>query len=126
MRHEDMQYTVVMDDGAESVVLGRLADLDLGGAAYMAAITKHPLRNVYLRQGARTLKQNLGEPAPLIVPPPDPDLRSWSVHLIRGRRLELLGYIDAVDEAAATGKAIDLFSLTEAQRKRLAVNPRQS
>jgi hypothetical protein len=102
MEREDLPYKIVMDDGPASVVLGHLADLDLSGAAYMAAITKHPRRNVYLRQGARTIKQNLGEPAPLIVPPPpDPNLRSWSVHLIRGRRLELLGYIDAADEAAA-------------------------
>jgi hypothetical protein len=124
MEHEDLPYKIVLDDGSESVVLGRLADPELGGAAYMAAITKHPRRKVYLRQGARTIKQNLGELAPLIAPLPDPNLRSWSVHLIRGRRLELLGYIDAADEAAATGKAIDLFSLTEAQRKRLAINPR--
>jgi hypothetical protein len=39
-----------------------------------------------LRQGARIIKQHLGEPVPApLVKPDDPNLKRWSAHLIGGR-----------------------------------------
>ncbi len=121
MEQRKHEYKVVMDDGADTVVLGDLADLDLADAAYMVAVAKHPRRNVYLRQGARILKQNLGEPAapPLV----DPNLKDWSVYWY-GRRREYLGFVLAPDEASALAAAAEKFNFqTEAQRKRLSVEP---
>jgi hypothetical protein len=75
-------------DGPDSEVLGRLASLDLAGAAYMAAIAKYPKRDLALRQGARVIKRHDGDPKP--VPPPDPNLKSWSAYPISGKRMTRL------------------------------------
>jgi hypothetical protein len=125
MEHESLELKIVMDDGADTEVLARIASLDIASAAYIAAVAKYPNRNVYLRHGARIIRQNLGEPAP---PPPierDPNLKSWSAHLIGGKKLHLLGYIEAATEAAAIERAVVLFSLDDERRKRLAVNLRR-
>jgi hypothetical protein len=37
--------------------------------------------------------------------------------------MDSLGFVDAPDETSATQRAIEMFSLTEGQRKRLAINP---
>jgi hypothetical protein len=56
-----LEYKIVMDDGADTVVLAHLVDLEPGAAAYMAALAKHPARNVYLRQGCRAASlSNIG------------------------------------------------------------------
>ena len=39
--------------------------------------------------------------------------------------MQLLGYIEAVNEAAAIERAVVLFTLDDKRRKRLAVNLRQ-
>jgi hypothetical protein len=39
-------------------VLGRLASLDIAGAAYLQVIVKYPLRNVQLRQGEHIIKRH--------------------------------------------------------------------
>jgi hypothetical protein len=72
----------------------------------MAALAKYPNRNVQLRQGERIIKRHDGEPTTAPPAPVAPNLKSWSAHLIRGRRMELLGYIEASDETAATLQAI--------------------
>jgi hypothetical protein len=72
-----LEYKIVMADGADSEVLAHAASLDIAAAAYMAAVAKHPLRNIALRQGAQVIKRHDGEPKP--EPPRDPNLRSWSV-----------------------------------------------
>jgi hypothetical protein len=126
MEHESLEYKIVMDDGPDTKVLARLANLDLAGPAYMAAVVKYPNRNVALRQGGRIIKRHDGEPGPeLPVQPKDPNLRSWSAHLIGGRKMLLLGYIEAVSEAVAIERAVSLFSLDDERRKRLAVNLRR-
>jgi len=53
------------------------------------------------------------------------EAKSWSVHLICGERMEWLGFVDASDKTSATQQAIKMFTLTDEQRKRLAINPRQ-
>jgi hypothetical protein len=123
MEHESLEYKIVMADGADSEVLARAASLDIAAAAYMAAVAKHPLRNIALRQGAQVIKRHDGEPKP--EPPPDPNLRSWSVHLIGGKKMQSLGVIEAASEAAAIERAVVLFSLDSVRRKRLAVNLRR-
>jgi hypothetical protein len=65
-----------MDDGPDTEGLGRLASLDIAGAAYLQAIVEHLLRNIQFRQGARIIKRHDGEP------PKGPNLKSWSAHLI--------------------------------------------
>jgi hypothetical protein len=50
MEHESVESKIVMDGGADTEVLARVASLDIASAAYMAAIAKYPHRNVYLRQ----------------------------------------------------------------------------
>ena len=112
-----------MDDAADTEVLARAASLDIASAAYMAAVLKYPKRNLALRHGARIIKRHEGEPAP--EPPPDPNLRRWSAHLIGGKKMQLLGFIEAVSEAAAADRAIVLFGLDDERRKRLAINPRR-
>jgi hypothetical protein len=106
MEHESLEYKIVMDDGP----------------AYRAAVLRYPKRNVQLRHGARIIQRHDGEPTP---PPPiaprDPNLKSWSAHLIGGRKMTLLGYIEAVSEAAAIERAV----LDGERRKRLAVNLRR-
>jgi hypothetical protein len=46
------------------------------------------------------------------------------VHLIGGKKMQTLGWIEAVDEPAAIERAVALFSLDDARRRRLAVNLR--
>jgi hypothetical protein len=46
METERLEYKIVMDDGPNSEVLGRVRDLDFGVAVYMAALTKYPNRNI--------------------------------------------------------------------------------
>jgi hypothetical protein len=123
METENFQYEIVMDDGPDTEVLGRLAHLELASAAYQAAVFKYPLRNIQLRQGAQIIKRHDGEPRP--APPPDPNLKSWSAHLIAGKKLQLLGYLEAVSEGAAIDAAVALFNLDDQKRKRLAVNLRR-
>jgi hypothetical protein len=67
MEYEKFEYNVVMDNGPESEVLGRLRDLDFGAAVYMAAVAKYPKRNI--RLGKRIIKRHDGEPAPVPEPP---------------------------------------------------------
>jgi hypothetical protein len=125
MEHERLEFKIVMTDGADSEVLARAASLDLALAAYRAAVLKYPKRNIALRHGARIIEQHLGEPPP---PPPverDPNLRSWSVHLIGGKKMQSLGTIEAVSETAAIERAVVLFALDDDRRKRLAVNLRR-
>ena len=112
-----------MADGADTEILARPASLDIAAAAYMAAVAKHLLRNVQLRQGAQVIKRHDGEPQP--EPPRDPNLKSWSVHLIGGKKMQSLGWVEAVSEAAAIERAVVLFALNDERRKRLAVNLRR-
>jgi len=73
----------------------------------MAAVVTYPNRNIALRQGTRIIKRHDGEPRPEPpIQPKDPNLRSSSAHLIEGRKLLLLGYIEAVSEAAAIERAV--------------------
>jgi hypothetical protein len=126
IEHESLEYKIVMDDGAGSEVLARLAALDIAGPAFIAAVVKYPKRNIALRQGARIIKRHDGEPAPAPpIAPRDPNLKSWSAHLIGGKKMQLLGYLEAVTEAAAIERAVVLFSLDGERRKRLAVNLRR-
>jgi hypothetical protein len=73
----------------------------------MAAVAKHPNRNIALRRGAQIIKRHDGEPKP--EPPRDPNLRSWSAHLIGGEKMEMLAFVEAVSEAAAIEAAVTLF-----------------
>jgi len=52
------EYKIVMDDGADTVVLALLADLELGAAAFTAAVAKYPKRNVHLRQGVHIISSS--------------------------------------------------------------------
>jgi hypothetical protein len=102
MEYERLEFKVVMADGADSEILARAAALDIAGSAYMASIAKYPKRNIQLRHGARIIERHDGEPVqPPPIEPKDPNLRSWSVHLIGGRKMQPLGVIEAVDEPAA-------------------------
>jgi hypothetical protein len=92
----------------------------------MASVAKHPKRNIHLRHGARIIERHDGAPPPPPLVERDPDLKSWSAHLIWGKKMQLLGVIEAVNEAAAIERAVVLFSLDDARRKRLVVNLRRS
>jgi hypothetical protein len=118
MELESLEYRIVMEDGRNTEVLGRLAHLGMATAAYMAAIARHPKRNIALRHGARIIKRYGGEPRPQ--PRRDPNARSWSVHFIGGKRMERLGNVEAVDEAGAV-EAAALFGFDNLRRRRLAV-----
>jgi hypothetical protein len=119
MELECLEYKIVMEDGHDTEVLGRLANLHMATAAYMAAIAWYPKGNIALRQGASIIRRNDGEPKP--EPPRDPNARSWSVHFIGGKRMERLGTVEAVDETRAIDAAAALFGLDNLRRKRLAV-----
>ncbi len=123
MEHESLEYKIVMDDGKDTKVLARLEHLDLAGPAYKAAVFKYPKCNIALRHGERIIEQHLGEPRP--EPPRDPNLKSWSAHLIGGKKMQHLGYVEAVSEAAAIEAAAVLFGLNDERRKRLTINPRR-
>jgi DNA repair photolyase len=58
MELEKFEYKIVMDDGADTVVLALLADLELGTAAFTAAVAKYPKRNVHLRQGVHIISSS--------------------------------------------------------------------
>ncbi len=47
MEHEGLQYKVVMDDGPDTEVLGRLTHIELADAAFVAAV------RLELRHGSR-------------------------------------------------------------------------
>jgi hypothetical protein len=123
MEHESLEFKIVMDDGKDVEVLARVASLDITSAAYLQAIVKYPLRNIQLRQGARIIKRHDGEPTPEL--PKAPSLNSWSAHLIGGKKMQLLGTLEAVSEAAAIEAAVALFGLDDQKRSRLAVNLRR-
>ena len=117
MELESLEFKVVMDDGPDTEVLVRAASLDIASAAYMAAIARYRLRNVQLRHGARIIRSHDGEPRP--EPPPDPNLKSWSVGLIGGKKMQRLGIVEAVTEEAAADRAVALFGLDNQRRRRL-------
>jgi hypothetical protein len=119
MELECLEYKIVMEQGRDTEVLGRLANLHMATAAYMAAIARYPKRNIALRRGAHIIKRYDGEPRP--EPPRDPNARNWSVHFIGGKRMERLGIVEATDEAGAVETAATLFGLDNLRRKRLAV-----
>jgi len=60
------------------------------------------------------LRRHDGEPRP--EPPPDPIWRRWSAHLIGGKKMALLGFIEAVTEAAAIETAVALFERSRTER----------
>jgi hypothetical protein len=66
-----------------------------------------------------SFKRNDAEPRP--EPPRAPNARSWSVHLIGGKRIERLGVVEAADETGAIEVAAALFGLDDLQRKRLTI-----
>jgi hypothetical protein len=74
-------------------------------------VLKYPRRNLQLRHGARIIAPHDGAPKPEPLVKRDPNLKSWSAHLIGGRKMTLLGYIEAVDEAGAIERAATLFTL---------------
>jgi hypothetical protein len=123
MEHESLDYKIVMDDGPDTEVLGRLACLDIASAAYLQAIVKYPLRNVQLRQGEHIIKRRDGESKP--EPPRDPNLKSWSARLIGRKEDAVLGFVEAVSEPAAIEAAVVLLSLDDQKRSRLATNLRR-
>jgi hypothetical protein len=59
-------------------------------------VLKYPKRNIALRHGAQVIKRHDGEPKP--EPPRDPNLKSWSAHLIGGKKMQSPGVIEAVSE----------------------------
>lgn len=122
MERERLEYTIVLQDGADTEVLGRVADVAIATAAFTAAVARHRRRNLELRHGASIVRRHDGEPKP--EPPRDPALRSWSAHLI-GRKLQLLGFVEAVSQTAAIDAAVTTFGLDDDKRRRLAVNPRR-
>jgi len=100
-------------------------DHDFAAAVYMAAVAKYPNRNIQLRQGERIIRRHDGEPKPEPETPTDPNLKSWSVHLIGGRKMQHLGFVLAGNTESAVAVAAERFGLTAEQRKRLAVNPQR-
>jgi hypothetical protein len=91
--------------------LGRAAACRLltdGASGLLPDVLLDGLPCVYLRQGARIIKPNLGEPQPAA--PVDPNLKSWSVHVIGGKKLAHLGDVHAVDEASAIKAASEKFT----------------
>jgi hypothetical protein len=123
MEHESLDYKIVMDAGPDTEVLGRLASLDIASAAYLHAVVKYPPRNVRLYDGEHIIKRHDGEPKP--EPPKDPNLKKWSAHLIGGKKMQLLGFVEAVSELAAIETAVASFGLDDQKRRRLAVNLRR-
>jgi hypothetical protein len=107
METEDLKYKIVLLGLPNSEILARAAHLDIASAAYMAAVARHPNRDV--------------QPEP----PRDPNLKSWSAHLIGGKQMQHLGYVEATDEPAAIEAAVTLFGLDDSKRSRLAVNLRR-
>lgn len=123
MEIERLEYKVVLEAPPDTEILARTAHLDMATAAYLTALTRYPKRNVQLRHGARVVRQHDGEPQP--EPPKGPDVKAWSAHLIGGKRLRLVGYLEAATEAAAAETAVSLFRLSEPERRRLAVARRR-
>jgi hypothetical protein len=122
MEREKLEYDVVRDDGPDTELLGRVRDLDFGAAVYMAAVAKFPNRNIQLRQGERIIKRH-GAPKPAPSAPADPNLKIWSVYLIRGRKMEHLGFVQATDAESAVIVAGERFKVPPEKRKRLVANP---
>ncbi len=122
MEREKLEYDVVMDAGPDIEVLDRVREFDFGAAVYMAAVAKYPNRNIQLRHGEEIIRRHDGAPKPASEKPVDPNLKSWSVNLIGGRKMQHLGFVHAVGEQAAIEAALEKFGLDEAKRKRLAVN----
>jgi hypothetical protein len=60
MELECLEYKIVMEDRRDTEVLGRLANLHMATAAYMAAIARYPKRNITLRQGTRSSSATTG------------------------------------------------------------------
>jgi hypothetical protein len=98
MEREQLDYTIVMENGPHSEMLGRVRDLDFGAAVFTAAVAKFTKRNIQLELGERIIKRHEGElpkPKPM---PVDPNLKTWSVHVIGGRKAQQLGYVQAASE----------------------------
>jgi hypothetical protein len=57
-----LEFKIVMFDGPDTEVLGRVRDLDFGFAVFTAAIAEYPKRTIHLRQGARIIREHAGNP----------------------------------------------------------------
>ena len=66
-----------------------------------------------------------GMPRSLKKKPTAAKLRSWRISILR-QRAHNLGIIEAPDAKTAEAEAVKLFRLTDEQRKRLAVQERES
>jgi hypothetical protein len=75
-----------------------------------------------LNRGERIIKRHDGEPPKPPPAPVDPNLKSWSVSMIGGRKMRHFGYVQAVDEKAEIKAAVEKFGLDDQKRKRIAVN----
>jgi hypothetical protein len=114
MEHGSLGFKIVLDDGPEMEVPGRLASRDLAGAAYTAAVLKYHDRNIDLGQRARIIKRHLGELQPEL--PPDPDAPGPLV-----KKLVFFGFVEAATEIAVIERAVVLFGIGDTKRNRLAV-----
>jgi len=63
MPYEKLEYNVVMGDGPDSELLGRVRDLDFGDGRLHGGLAKYPNRNIRLLQGKRIIKQHDGAPS---------------------------------------------------------------
>jgi hypothetical protein len=64
----------------------------------MAAVARHPNRNVRLLHGEQIIRRHDGGPEPVPETPTDPNMKNWSVHLIGGKKMQHLGYVQAIGE----------------------------
>jgi hypothetical protein len=119
---DKLEYLVVIEDGLDLEVLGRLKDLDLGFVVFTTAIANNPLRNIFLRQGARIVRRHDGQPKQM--EPTDPNLLDWDVNLIRGSKNDFKGIVMARDEEQAKKVAIEQFKLIAWQIERLMITKR--
>jgi hypothetical protein len=97
--------------------------VSLAAAAFMAAVARHPKRNIRMLHGERVIRRHDGEPASEPPAPEDPNLKSWSVHLIAGKKMQHYAVVLAASEEAAIEAAAKRYGLDDQKRKRLAVTP---
>ncbi|MBO0754424.1 MAG: hypothetical protein J2P54_01070 [Bradyrhizobiaceae bacterium] len=118
-----LEYKFVMEDGADTMCSAGWPVLTSPAPPSYRRSSSTRFAICSFARVPRIIKRHDGEPK--LEPPKDPNLKSWSAHLIGGSKMQHLGFVEGVNETGAIDAAVALFGLDDQKRRRPPVNLRR-